>query len=91
MATTETVPDPTIRDRVLKKVVKVLGIDEALVTDDSEFKKDLNADSLDLAELVMEFEDEFKIDIPDADAEKITTFGDAVKRITERYNEKKAA
>ena len=65
-----------IRDRYL-------GIDEAKVTEESSFIDDLGADSLDTVELVMAFEEEFGIEIPDDAAETIQSFGDAVKFITE--------
>ena len=55
-----------------------LGVDPAEVTVDSSFQEDLNADSLDLVELIMEMEDRFKIKIPDEEAEKIATVGQAV-------------
>ena len=59
-------------------VVDKLGIDEEKVTREASFKDDLGADSLDIAELVMELEDEFDMEIPDEEAEKINTVGDAL-------------
>ena len=59
-------------------LVEQLGVDPAEVTVDSSFQEDLNADSLDLVELIMEMEDRFKVKIPDEEAEKISTFGKAV-------------
>ena len=59
-------------------LVEQLGVDPAEVTADSSFQEDLNADSLDLVELIMEMEDRFKVKIPDEEAEKITTVGQAV-------------
>ncbi len=68
-------------DRVKKIVVEHLGVDEDKVTDDASFIDDLGADSLDTVELVMAFEEEFGIEIPDDAAETIQTVGDAVKFI----------
>jgi acyl carrier protein len=59
-------------------LVEQLGVDGAEVTEASSFQEDLNADSLDLVELIMEMEDRFKLKIPDEDAEKISTVGEAV-------------
>ena len=72
-----------ISSKVKKIVADHLGIDEAKVQDDSSFIDDLGADSLDTVELVMAFEEEFGIEIPDDAAETIQTFGDAVKHISE--------
>jgi len=71
-----------IADRVKKIVVDHLGVEEAKVTDGASFIDDLGADSLDTVELVMAFEEEFGIEIPDDAAETIQTFGDAVKFIS---------
>ncbi|PKR78590.1 acyl carrier protein [Halalkalibacillus sediminis] len=68
-------------DRVKKIIVERLDVDEAKVTNDASFKDDLDADSLDVVELVMELEDEFDMEISDEDAEKIETVGDAVNYI----------
>lgn len=68
-------------DRVKKIVVEHLGVDADKVTDDASFIEDLGADSLDTVELVMAFEEEFGIEIPDDAAETIQTVGDAVKFI----------
>ncbi|WP_299359316.1 acyl carrier protein [uncultured Paracoccus sp.] len=70
-----------IADRVKKIVVEHLGVDEDKVTEGASFIDDLGADSLDTVELVMAFEEEFGIEIPDDAAETIQTFGDAVKFI----------
>ena len=70
-----------ISSKVKKIVADHLGIDEAKVTEESSFIDDLGADSLDTVELVMAFEEEFGIEIPDDAAENIQTFGDAVKFI----------
>ena len=68
-------------DRVKKIVVDQLGVNEADVTIDSTFIDDLGADSLDTVELIMEFEKEFNIAIPDDQAEKISTVGQAIEYI----------
>ncbi len=72
-----------IADRVKKIVVEHLGVEEDKVADNASFIDDLGADSLDTVELVMAFEEEFGIEIPDDAAENIQTFGDAVKFIGE--------
>ena len=69
--------------RVVAIIVDKLGVDEAEVTAEASFTNDLGADSLDTVELIMEFEKEFNIAIPDDQAEKIATVGDAVKYIEE--------
>jgi len=66
-------------DRIKKIIVKQLGIDESKITENSSFLNDLGADSLDTIDLIMEFEEEFNIEIPDEDAEKIKTVGDVIK------------
>ncbi len=76
-----------IAERVKKIVVEHLGVDAAKVTDNASFIDDLGADSLDTVELVMAFEEEFSVEIPDDAAEKIITVKDAVDYI----NQKKAA
>ena len=68
-------------EKVKKIVVEHLGVEEAKVTNDASFIDDLGADSLDTVELVMAFEEEFGIEIPDDAAESIQTVGDAVKFI----------
>ena len=70
-----------IQEQVKKIVVDHLGIDEAKVVPEAKFIDDLGADSLDTVELVMAFEEEFGIEIPDDAAENIQSFGDAVKFI----------
>jgi acyl carrier protein len=62
-------------------VVDLLGVDESKVTLEARFREDLEADSLDLVELIMAFEDKFGAEISDEDAQKITTVGEAVKYI----------
>lgn len=70
-----------IESRVKAIIVDKLNVDENEVTPNAEFSKDLGADSLDTVELIMEFEKEFDIQIPDEEAEKITTVGDAISYI----------
>ena len=72
-----------VSDRVKKIVIEHLDADEGKITETANFIDDLGADSLDTVELVMAFEEEFGIEIPDDVAEKIQTFGDAVNLITE--------
>lgn len=73
-------------DKVKEIVVDQLGVDEDSVTLSSSFVDDLGADSLDIVELIMAFEDAFDVEIPDADAEKISTIGDAVDYIKSAKN-----
>jgi acyl carrier protein len=73
----------TIEERVKKIVVEQLGVKEEEVTGDASFVDDLGADSLDTVELVMALEEEFETEIPDEDAEKITTVRQATDYITE--------
>jgi acyl carrier protein len=68
-------------DRVKKIIVEQLGVEDNEVTTEASITEDLGADSLDQVELVMAFETEFGIDIPDEEAEKIKTVGDAVAKI----------
>ena len=70
-----------VADRVKKIIVEQLGVEEDLVTAEASFVDDLGADSLDTVELVMAFEEEFGIEIPDEDAEKITRVKEAVEYI----------
>jgi len=70
-----------VLDKVATIVSEQLGVDKAEIVKETSFVNDLNADSLDTVELVMEFEDEFDMSIPDEEAEKIQTVGDAVDYI----------
>ncbi|HIT85487.1 MAG TPA: acyl carrier protein [Candidatus Ornithomonoglobus intestinigallinarum] len=70
-------------EKVRDVIVEQLGVDEANVTMEASFVDDLGADSLDIVELIMGLETEFDIEIPDEDAEKISTVGDAVNYIKE--------
>ncbi|MDC0104963.1 MAG: acyl carrier protein [Bacteroidia bacterium] len=71
-----------IAEKVTSIIVDKLGVEESEVTTEASFTNDLGADSLDTVELIMEFEKEFNIAIPDEQAEKIATVGDAVTYIT---------
>ena len=75
--------ETSVLDRVVEIVAEQMGVDKEQISNETSFVNDLGADSLDQVELVMLFEDEFKLDIPDEDAEKIQTIGDAVKYIGE--------
>jgi len=68
-----------VADKVKKIIVDKLGVDEGDVTNEASFTNDLGADSLDTVELIMEFEKEFDLSIPDEEAEKIQTVGQAVE------------
>ncbi len=69
--------DTVVQEKIRQIIVDELGVDEAEVTENARFIEDLGADSLDLVELVMRFEEEFGIEIPDEDAEKIQAVRDA--------------
>ena len=73
-----------VAEKVKSIIVEQLGVDEEEVTNDASFVEDLGADSLDTVELVMAFEEEFGIEIPDDVQEQIGTVGDAVRFIKER-------
>ena len=77
-----------VAERVKKIVVEHLNVDAEKVNDGASFIEDLGADSLDTVELVMEFEDEFDLNIPDEAAEKIQTVGDAIKYIESHAQQK---
>jgi len=79
-----TVSQESVEERVMNIVCEQLGTSRDKISLETSFINDLGADSLDTVELVMEFEDEFQINIPDEDAEKIQTVGDAVKYIQEK-------
>ncbi len=72
-----------IEGKVIEIVSEQMGVDKSEITRETSFVNDLNADSLDTVELVMEFEDEFEMSIPDEEAEKIQTVGHAIDYIKE--------
>lgn len=78
----------SIAERVSKIIVDKLGVDESEVTKEASFTSDLGADSLDTVELIMEFEKEFDISIPDEQAENIQTVGQAVSYLEEQTQNK---
>ena len=73
--------------RVREIIINELGVEPEKVTDEASFVEDLGADSLDTVELVMAFEEEFGIDIPDEDAEQMRTVGDAIKYLKDNSPE----
>lgn len=77
----------SISDRVKKIIIEQLGVQESQVTTDASFVNDLGADSLDTVELVMALEDEFELEIPDEEAEKITTIKEAIDYIETHLKE----
>ncbi len=72
-----------VAEKVKKMIVEQLGVSETEVVPEAKFIDDLGADSLDIVELIMALEDEYGIEIPDEDAEKIETVGDAIRYIEE--------
>ncbi|HTT65267.1 MAG TPA: acyl carrier protein [Bryobacteraceae bacterium] len=78
----------SIAERVKQIIVEQLGVDEAQVEDNASFVDDLGADSLDIVELVMAFEEAFELEIPDEDAEKIATVKDAITYIENKSAKK---
>ena len=72
-----------LENKIKEIIVDKLGIEESEITDSASFTNDLGADSLDTVELIMEFEKEFNVSIPDEEAEKIQTVGDAVAYLKE--------
>jgi acyl carrier protein len=77
-----------IEDKVKDIIAEELGVEREKLTDNASFMEDLGADSLDQVELVMAFEKEFDIDIPDEEAEKLRTVGDALKYLHEKMGNK---
>ncbi len=73
--------------KVKEIIINELGVDPEKVTSEASFVEDLGADSLDTVELVMAFEEEFGVDIPDEDAEQMRTVGDAIKYLKEHAQE----
>jgi len=74
---------PELETQLKKIVAEQLGVEESKIVPSARFSEDLNADSLDLVEMIMSLEEEFGVEIPDEDAEKILTVGDALKYIDE--------
>jgi len=77
----------SVFEEVKAVIVEVLGVDPEKVTPEASFRDDLEADSLDLVELIMAFEDKFGEEIPDEDAQQITTVGEAVAYVEKRKTE----
>jgi acyl carrier protein len=80
-----------VAERIQAIIVEQLGVDEKEVTASASFIDDLGADSLDTVELVMAFEEEFDLEIPDEDAEEIMTVSDAVRYIEEKLSKEKTS
>jgi len=78
----------TVAEKVKEMIVEQLGVSESEVVPEAKFIDDLGADSLDIVELIMALEDVYGIEIPDEDAEKMETVGDAIKYIEQRLTEK---
>ena len=76
--------DKSIEEKVKDIIVEQLGVNPEQVTEKASFIEDLGADSLDIVELVMAFEEEFSVEVPDEDAEKLQTVGDVINYIKER-------
>tara|TARA_R110002096_G_scaffold147671_19_gene307754 strand:+ start:20245 stop:20487 length:243 start_codon:yes stop_codon:yes gene_type:complete len=76
-----------IKDKVKDIIVEQLGVNAEQVTPEAKFIEDLGADSLDTVELVMAFEEEFNIEVPDEDAEKLTTVGDVYDYVEKRKSD----
>ncbi|MCX7914204.1 MAG: acyl carrier protein [Thermodesulfovibrionales bacterium] len=77
-----------VEEKVKEIIAKQLGVDQSTITPEVSFVEDLGADSLDTVELVMAFEEEFNIEIPDEDAEKISKVKDAIAYIKDKINSK---
>ncbi len=76
-----------LEDRVVEIIADQLGVEKEKVTPEAKFVDDLGADSLDVVELIMAFEEEFGIEIPDEDAEKIQTVGDVIEYLKKKVGE----
>ena len=77
-----------VQEKITEIIVEQLGVKPEEVVPEASFVDDLGADSLDTVELVMAFEEEFGAEIPDEDAEKLQTVGDAIKYVSEKTNQK---
>ena len=73
-----------IKTKINEIIIDKLGVEESAISNDAKFIDDLGADSLDTVELIMQFEEEFNLEIPDEDAEKITTVGKAIEYISSK-------
>ena len=80
-------PEKTIEEKVRDIICEQLGVTEEQVTSEAKFIEDLGADSLDTVELVMAFEEEFSIEVPDEDAEKLTAVGDVVRYVEDKIGD----
>ncbi|MCD5383243.1 acyl carrier protein [candidate division WOR-3 bacterium] len=78
----------TVGDEIKAIIMEKLGVEEKVITDEANFTDDLGADSLDTVELIMAMEEKFEIEIPNEDAEKITTVGKAIEYIEDKRGEK---
>jgi len=78
--------DISVPEKVKTLIVERLGVEEGDVKNESSFRDDLGADSLDTAELIMDFEKQFNINIPDAEAEKVTTVAEAIALVEKMIN-----
>ncbi|CAF0691321.1 acyl carrier protein [Candidatus Methylacidithermus pantelleriae] len=79
--------EKSVEERVKEIIVEQLGVNPEQVTPDAKFIEDLGADSLDTVELVMAFEEEFNVEVPDEEAEKLQTVGDVIRYIEENMEE----
>jgi acyl carrier protein len=86
---TKVASEKEVEEKVISIVSEQLGVDKAEISRETSFVNDLNADSLDTVELIMELEDAFEMSIPDEEAEKIQTVGQAVEHIVQHLNTKK--
>jgi len=78
--------EKSIEDKVKEIIVEQLSVNPEQVTPEAKFIDDLGADSLDVVELVMAFEEQFSVEVPDEDAEKLTSVGDVIKYIEEKQD-----
>lgn len=78
--------EKSVEEKVKSIIIEQLGVNPEQVTSAAKFIEDLGADSLDVVELVMAFEEEFSVEVPDEDAEKLLTVGDVVKYIEDKQN-----
>jgi acyl carrier protein len=78
---------PTISERVSKILIEQLGVDPSQITPEAKFNEDLGADSLDSVEIVMACEEEFNVEVPDEEAEKIQTVGGLITYLEENHKE----